>query len=51
MRLAGFHHAALSVPDLDAAIGWYGAVLGLAVEREWEIADARAASPIWRGTA
>jgi glyoxylase I family protein len=27
--LAGLHHAALSVRDLDASIQWYGDVLGL----------------------
>ena len=27
------HHVAINVPDIDAAIEWYGDVLGFAVER------------------
>jgi catechol 2,3-dioxygenase-like lactoylglutathione lyase family enzyme len=27
------HHVAINVPDIDAAIAWYGDVLGFAVER------------------
>ena len=38
----GWHHAALSVPDLDLAIDWYGRVLGFSVEKRWEIPAARA---------
>lgn len=32
-----FHHGALSVPDLDASIEWYGRVLGFEVESRFEI--------------
>lgn len=28
-----FHHGGVSVPDLDAAIDWYGRVLGFEIER------------------
>ncbi len=28
----GFHHFAVSVPDLEAAMGWYGEILGFAEE-------------------
>ena len=27
------HHVAVNVPDIDAAIAWYGNILGFAVER------------------
>lgn len=45
MRIDGFHHAAISVPNLNEAITWYGDLLGFVVEREWKIlaADMRAA--------
>lgn len=32
-----FHHGALSVPDLDAAIDWYGRMLGFELESRFEI--------------
>jgi methylmalonyl-CoA/ethylmalonyl-CoA epimerase len=32
-----FDHAAASVPDLDAAIAWYGRVLGFTVARRFEL--------------
>jgi predicted SnoaL-like aldol condensation-catalyzing enzyme/catechol 2,3-dioxygenase-like lactoylglutathione lyase family enzyme len=40
-----FHHGGVSVPDLEAAIGWYGDVLGYQVERRFFIdaANAKAA--------
>jgi methylmalonyl-CoA/ethylmalonyl-CoA epimerase len=40
-----FHHGGVSVPDLDAAIAWYGDVLGFALERRFtiEAAGAKAA--------
>ncbi len=40
-----FHHGGVSVPNLDAAIAWYGDVLGFALERRFTIdaANARAA--------
>lgn len=33
----GFHHGGISVPDLDAAIEWYGRVLGFTLERRFPI--------------
>lgn len=36
-----FHHGGVSVPDLDAAIAWYGDVLGFALERRFYIEAAR----------
>lgn len=36
-----FHHGGVSVPDLDAAIAWYGRVLGFAVEKRFWIDAAR----------
>jgi len=36
-----FHHGGVSVPDLDAAIEWYGRVLGFEVERRFYIEAAR----------
>ncbi|WP_188062740.1 VOC family protein [Sphingobium sp. KCTC 72723] len=36
-----FHHGGVSVPSLDAAIDWYGQVLGFEVERRFYIAAAR----------
>jgi catechol 2,3-dioxygenase-like lactoylglutathione lyase family enzyme len=40
-----FHHGGVSVPSLDAAIDWYGDVLGFAVEKRFFIdaANAKAA--------
>ena len=40
-----FHHGGISVPDLEAAIAWYGRVLGFEVEKRFYIdkADAHAA--------
>jgi predicted SnoaL-like aldol condensation-catalyzing enzyme/catechol 2,3-dioxygenase-like lactoylglutathione lyase family enzyme len=40
-----FHHGGVSVPDLDAAIDWYGDMLGFVVEKRFfiEAANARAA--------
>ena len=37
-----FHHGGVSVPDLEAAIDWYGRVLGFAVEKRFRIEPARA---------
>jgi catechol 2,3-dioxygenase-like lactoylglutathione lyase family enzyme len=37
-----FHHGGVSVPDLDAAIAWYGRVLGFVEERRFAIPPARA---------
>jgi catechol 2,3-dioxygenase-like lactoylglutathione lyase family enzyme len=37
-----FHHGGVSVPDLDAAIAWYGHVLGFVEERRFAIPPARA---------
>jgi len=36
-----FHHGGVSVPDLEAAIAWYGRVLGFAVEKRFHIPPAR----------
>lgn len=36
-----FHHGGVSVPSLDAAIEWYGRVLGFEVEKRFFIAAAR----------
>lgn len=36
-----FHHGGVSVPDLDAAIEWYGRVLGFELERKFYIEAAR----------
>jgi methylmalonyl-CoA/ethylmalonyl-CoA epimerase len=40
-----FHHGGVSVPDLEAAIRWYGDMLGFEVERRFRIerADAEVA--------
>lgn len=35
-----FHHGGVSVPDLDAAIAWYGHVLGFTEERRFAIPPA-----------
>jgi methylmalonyl-CoA/ethylmalonyl-CoA epimerase len=32
------HHGAMSVPDLEAAIAWYGRVLGFELEQRFQIA-------------
>ena len=36
-----FHHGGVSVPSLDAAIAWYGRVLGFEVEKRFWIEAAR----------
>lgn len=36
-----FHHGGVSVPSLDAAIEWYGRVLGFVVEKRFYIEAAR----------
>lgn len=36
-----FHHGGVSVPSLDAAIEWYGRVLGFEVEKRFFIEAAR----------
>jgi catechol 2,3-dioxygenase-like lactoylglutathione lyase family enzyme len=43
-----FHHGGVSVPSLDAAIAWYGAVLGFAVEKEFYITPVRAKAAMIR---
>lgn len=40
MRVEQFHPFALVVPDLDAAVAWYGDVLGFRPERRFGFADA-----------
>lgn len=37
-----FHHGGVNVPDLEAAIEWYGSVLGFEVEKRFEIPPANA---------
>lgn len=37
-----FHHGGISVPSLDAAIDWYGRVLGFELERRFWIEKAKA---------
>ena len=37
-----YHHAGISVPDLDAAIDWYHRVLGFELERRFDIEAAGA---------
>ncbi|MEY4761836.1 MAG: hypothetical protein RLZZ200_1692 [Pseudomonadota bacterium] len=43
-----FHHGGVSVPDLDAAIEWYGRVLGFEVEKRFYIAPAKASAAMLR---
>lgn len=43
-----FHHGGVSVPDLDAAIAWYGRVLGFALEKQFFIPPARARAAMVR---
>lgn len=33
------HHVGISVPNLDAAIAWYGDMLGFRLERQMEVAQ------------
>lgn len=45
-----FHHGGVSVPDIEAAIAWYGDVLGFDVEKRFYIEAAKAkAAMIRRG--
>lgn len=37
-----FHHGGVSVPDIEAAIRWYGDILGFTVEKRFYIAPAKA---------
>lgn len=37
-----FHHGGVSVPDLEAAIAWYGDILGFELECRFEIPPANA---------
>ncbi|WP_088310993.1 VOC family protein [Novosphingobium sp. B 225] len=43
-----FHHGGVSVPNLDAAIDWYGRVLGFAVEKRFWIEAARSHTAMLR---
>jgi methylmalonyl-CoA/ethylmalonyl-CoA epimerase len=43
-----FHHGGVSVPDLAAAIDWYGRVLGFELEKEFFIPPARARAAMIR---
>jgi methylmalonyl-CoA/ethylmalonyl-CoA epimerase len=42
------HHGAISVPDLEDSIRWYERVLGLQIERRFEIAHAHARGAMLR---
>lgn len=43
-----FHHGGVSVPDIEAAIVWYGDVLGFSVEKRFEIEQANAKAAMIR---
>ena len=43
-----FHHGGVSVPDLDAAIEWYGQMLGFEVEKGFYIEPAKADTAMLR---
>ncbi|MDE2436477.1 MAG: VOC family protein [Sphingomonadales bacterium] len=43
-----FHHGGVSVPSLDAAIAWYGSVLGFEVEKRFWIEAARSHTAMLR---
>lgn len=43
-----FHHGGVSVPDIEAAIEWYGRVLGFELEREFYIPPAKARAAMVR---
>ncbi|MBW8840629.1 MAG: VOC family protein [Sphingomonadales bacterium] len=43
-----FHHGGVSVPSLDAAIEWYGRVLGFEVEKRFFIDAARSDTAMLR---
>lgn len=33
------HHVGISIPNLETAIAWYGAMLGFTLERKMEVAQ------------
>ena len=43
-----FHHGGVSVPSLDAALEWYGRVLGFELEKRFYITAARSDSAMVR---
>ncbi|MEY4269280.1 MAG: hypothetical protein RLZZ58_496 [Pseudomonadota bacterium] len=43
-----FHHGGVSVPDIAAAIDWYGRVLGFEVEKRFYIEPAKAKTAMIR---
>lgn len=43
-----FHHGAISVPDLEEAIAWYGAILGYQVEKRFDVPPAKARAAMLR---
>jgi catechol 2,3-dioxygenase-like lactoylglutathione lyase family enzyme len=43
-----FHHGGVSVPNLEAAIAWYGHVLGFDVEKRFHIEPAKATAAMIR---
>jgi catechol 2,3-dioxygenase-like lactoylglutathione lyase family enzyme len=43
-----FHHCAISVPNLDAAIEWYGAMLDYTVEKRFAVKPANAKAAMLR---
>jgi catechol 2,3-dioxygenase-like lactoylglutathione lyase family enzyme len=46
-----FHHGGVSVPDIEAAIDWYGRVLGFELEKQFFIQAANAKSAFVRNGA
>ena len=44
IRILRMDHVGVMVPDIDRAVEWYAATLGLAVIDRWEDRDTR-----WRG--
>ena len=45
-----FHHGGVSVPSLEAAIDWYGDVLGFELEKRFYIEAANAKASLLRQT-
>ncbi|HZV09010.1 MAG TPA: VOC family protein, partial [Novosphingobium sp.] len=43
-----FHHGAISVPDLDRAIAWYGETLGYTLEKRFSVPPAHSRAAMLR---